>query len=671
MGSASKRMIELVTLLDVYNYQYYVKNKPAISDYEFDMLMKELETLEKQENLVLPNSPTRRIGSDLDNEFKEVHREKVMGSIANCYDKDELLKWMQTIAPVGTVFTVGPKYDGTSCSLIYKNGILEQASTRGNGYVGSDITENARTIQSIPLKLDMDDFDYGDCEIRGEILMPKSAFQKLNKERIEQGLEPFANERNAAAGSIKQLNSKITASRGLIFRPFAMFTDDPRITSQTEMTVLARALGFYTDIPDFVSSDPYEVIRYIEEFEQKYLKNMDYCMDGVVIKVNDLKLQEKLGYSQKVPYWAKAFKFKQESASTKLLNVEWFVGRSGKLTPVGILDTVNVDGSNISNVTLNNMNYINNMDIRIGSYVFIEKGGAVIPKVTGIDYERHILENKDFENCKKVEEPSVCPVCGKPVTKKENADGDEGIHLYCSNEDCEAKVLARLEYFVSKDCMDIDGLGTKILATLYEFNNVHNWYDLYALKEGDLTYLGKNGQKIYENIQKSKSMPADRVLTALGIPMIGKVASKALLEDFGSIRDLYTDITNYHGDKLYADKPIGNAAMDELCAYVLNENNQKIFAKLFELLNYTYISNKSVGGPLEGKTLLATGTLENFPREEIKDSIINNGGKYASSVSKKLDYLIVGSKPGASKVAKATELGIKMISESEYLDLIK
>ena len=232
--------------------------------------------------------------------------------------------------------------------------------------------------------------------------------------------------------------------------------------------------------------------------------------------------------------------------------------------------------------------------------------------------------------------------------------------------------MAKLEYFVSKDCMDIDGLGTKIMESLYEHNNVRNWYDLYMLKEEDLGYLGKNGQKIYENIQKLKSMPADRVLTALGIPMIGKVASKALLEDFGSIRDLYTDITEYHGDKLYNDKPIGNAAMEELCAYVLNESNQKIFAKLFELLNYTYISNKPVGGgPLEGKTLLATGTLENFPREEIKDSIINNGGKYASSVSKKLDYLIVGSKPGASKVAKATEHGIKMISESEYLDLIK
>jgi DNA ligase (NAD+) len=398
---------------------------------------------------------------------------------------------------------------------------------------------------------------------------------------------------------------------------------------------------------------------------------MDYCMDGVVIKVNDLSWQEKLGYSQKVPYWAKAFKFKQESASTKLLNVEWFVGRSGKLTPVGILDTVSVDGSNISNVTLNNMNYINSLDIRIGSYVFIEKGGAVIPKVTGIDYERHILENYDFEACKKIEEPLVCPVCGQPVVKKENVDGNEGIHLYCLNKDCEAKVIARLEYFVSKDCMDIDGLGTSTLVSLYEFNNVRNWFDLYTLKEADFTYLGKNGQKVYENIQKSKDMPADRVLTALGIPMIGKVAAKALLECYGSIKDIYTDITDYHGDKLFAEKPIGTAASNELVAFVLDSDNEKLFANLFELLNCTYISNKPVGGPLEGKTLLATGTLENFPREEIKDSIINNGGKYASSVSKKLDYLIIGSKPGASKVAKATELGIKMISESEYLDLIK
>lgn len=386
---ASKRMIELVALLNAYNYQYYVKNKPTISDYEFDMLLKELETLEKQEGIILPTSPTQRVGSDLENEFKEVKREKVMGSIANCYDKDELLKWMQTVVPAGIEFTVGPKYDGTSCSLIYKNGELVQASTRGNGIVGSDITENARTIKSIPLSIPLMD----DCEIRGEILMPKSSFQKLNKERLEQGLEPFANERNAAAGSIKQLNSRITAERNLIFRPFCVFCDNANFEKQTEMINFANSIGFYTDIQDFTSADPYKIIRYIEDFEQKYLKNMDYCMDGVVIKVNDLNWQEKLGYSQKVPYWAKAFKFKQESASTKLIDVKWFVGRTGKLTPVGILEPVQVDGTIIKQVTLNNIEYINNMNIQIGSYIFIERGGQVIPKVTGVDYERNLLNN--------------------------------------------------------------------------------------------------------------------------------------------------------------------------------------------------------------------------------------------------------------------------------------
>ena len=386
---ASKRMIELVALLNAYNYQYYVKNKPTISDYEFDMLLKELETLEKQEGIILPTSPTQRVGSDLENEFKEVKREKVMGSIANCYDKDELLKWMQTVVPAGTEFTVGPKYDGTSCSLIYKNGELVQASTRGNGMVGSDITENARTIKSIPLSIPLMD----DCEIRGEILMPKSSFQKLNKERLEQGLEPFANERNAAAGSIKQLNSRITAERNLIFRPFCVFCGNANLEKQTEMINFANSIGFHTDIQDFTSADPYKIIRYIEDFEQKYLKNMDYCMDGVVIKVNDLNWQEKLGYSQKVPYWAKAFKFKQESASTKLIDVKWFVGRTGKLTPVGILEPVQVDGTIIKQVTLNNIEYINNMNIQIGSYIFIERGGQVIPKVTGVDYERNLLNN--------------------------------------------------------------------------------------------------------------------------------------------------------------------------------------------------------------------------------------------------------------------------------------
>jgi DNA ligase (NAD+) len=666
---ASKRMIELAALLNMYNYQYYVLNKPTVSDYEFDMLLKELETLEKQEGIVLPSSPTQRIGSDLENGFKEVHREKVMGSIANCYDKDELLKWMQSVAPAGTMFTVGPKYDGTSCSLIYKKGVLMQASTRGNGYVGSDITENARTIKSIPLVIPMKDYD---CEIRGEILMPKSSFQKLNKERIEQGLEPFANERNAAAGSIKQQSSRIAAERGLIFRPFAVDCTEAHFTAQSEMTKFADGMGFIIDIPDFNSTNPQEIIDYLDEFEQKYLKNMDYCMDGVVIKVNDLSLQDKLGYSQKVPYWAKAFKFKQESASTKILDIDWQVGRTGKLTPVGILEPVQVDGSMISNVTLNNIDFITDMDIRLNSYVFIEKGGAVIPKVTGIDYERHILENKDFEKCVKFEAPEICPCCGSKLEKKINQDGQEGAHIYCTNENCRERVLANLSYFVSKDCMDIDGLSIKTLEKMYDVLNLRKWYDLYNYTLEDLYRIGigKNAEKIVANIQASRQKPAERALIALGIPMIGKVASAALLESYRSIRNLYVDIVDNAGSKLFSGNIIGPAAQKELYAYILKNTND--FNFLFNLLNFTYICKaKSTDGPLSGKTILATGTFNNFSRDGIKDSVIQNGGTYASSVSKKLDFLIVGSAPGSSKIDKANALNIKMITEAEYLDLIK
>ena len=673
MGTASKRMIELVSILNACNYQYYVLNKPTMSDYEFDMLLKELETLEKQENIILPNSPTLRVGSDLENDFKEVKRERIMGSIANCYDKDELLKWMQSVAGPGTVFTVGPKYDGTSCSLEFEDGVLFRASTRGNGYVGSDITENARTIQSIPLKLnELYGEQVGKIEIRGEIMMPKSSFQKLNKERVEQGLEPFANERNAAAGSIKQLNSRITAGRNLIFRPFAIYTDEVEITTQTGMTDVAKKLGFYVDIPDYVSDDPKMIIKYVEEFEQKFLKNMDYCMDGVVIKVNDIALQNKLGYSQKVPYWAKAFKFKQEFASTKLTGVEWQIGRSGKLNPVGILDTVEVDGSKITNVTLNNMDFINDMDIRIGSYVFIEKGGAVIPKVTGVDYERHILENINFDECKKIEEPTVCPCCGGKVEKRINQDGQEGAHIYCTNENCRERVISGLSYFVSKDCMDIDGLSIKTLEKMYDSLNLRKWYDLYGYTVEDLYSigLGKNAEKIYSNIQMSKQMPAERALIALGIPMIGKVASIALMEAYGNIRDMYVDIIDNAGTKLYTENPIGQAAQKELCAYVIK--NSKDFLVLFDLLNFTYIYKvKPADGALSGKTILATGTLKNFSRDGIKESVIQNGGNYASSVSKKLDFLIVGDAPGSSKIEKAKALGLKMITEDEYLALIK
>lgn len=425
MDISKNGMIEdLVEELNKANYDYYVKCEPTMSDYMFDMKMKQLEELEAETGYILPYSPTQRVGSDLQEGFTTVERKRVMGSIANCYDIDELRSWMKSVVDYDKIMTwiIEPKYDGVSCSLIYVDGVLVSASTRGSGFKGDNILENVKTIRSIPLKLKINGNKndgthvYPDIvndrrftgiyvpryvEVRGEILMSKTEFKRINKERAEQGLPLFANERNCAAGSIKQLDPKVTASRKLLFMPFAVFVDEDDNFNNTYLTTQAQALtvaeifGFHT--PNYwLAVDDYTVTVLVKEFEQRFLKRQDYCMDGCVIKFDTIADQLKAGYTQKVPKWAKAFKFKQESVSTKLLSVEWQMGRTGKLTPVGILEPVEIDGSTVSKASLNNIDYINQLNLQIGAYVFVEKGGAVIPKVTGVDYERCVQENIDL-----------------------------------------------------------------------------------------------------------------------------------------------------------------------------------------------------------------------------------------------------------------------------------
>lgn len=413
MNNIEQQLRNLVDELNLMNYQYYVLCSPTISDYDFDMKLKELEVLEASSGIVLPDSPTQRVGSDVQEDFAEVSRTRVMGSIANCYDIDELRKWCESIEATnnGNVsFLLEPKYDGLSCSLIYKNGILVEASTRGTGYKGSDITKNAKTIKSIPLKLSLNgdpkqdiisDWHYEGLyvpehvEIRGEILLPKSELAAINKEREDHGLPQFANERNAAAGSIKQLDPAVTASRNLIFKPYGVYSNDESfskkyLNEQHKMLDIAEIFGFLRGWY-LRCANTYTVQSMIAEFEDRFLHNQDYCMDGCVVKVNNISQQDEIGYTQKVPKWAKAFKFKQKQASTKLIKVEWQMGRTGKLTPVALLDPISVDGSTITKASLNNMDYINELGLETGQYVFVEKGGGVIPKVTGVDYERTVL----------------------------------------------------------------------------------------------------------------------------------------------------------------------------------------------------------------------------------------------------------------------------------------
>lgn len=669
-----ERIHKLIEELNDANYNYYVLNKPVMDDFTFDMKLKELEKLEKEENYILPYSPTQRIGSDLQKEFGTVTRKRVMGSIENCYETDELQKWLDQF---DESFLIEPKYDGTSCSIVYKNGILVEASTRGNGYTGSDITNQVKTIRNVPLKLQINDVDIaGDwhydniyvpdtVEVRGEVLMPKSVFNKLNQERIDGGLEPFANERNAAAGSLKQLDPNVTASRGLIFKPYALFTDDQKFADsylkfQHNMLDIAEIFGF--DQPFYMRAiDSYTVLTFISEFEDRFLYNQDYCMDGCVVKLNDLSSQDEIGYTQKVPKWAKAFKFKQEQASTKLLDIEMQMGMSGQISFVAHLEPIEVDGSVITRATVNNVDYIKKMDLHIGDYVIIQKNGAVIPGIVGVDYER---TESSGEERKEFVVPHVCPFCGTPLVKY----ADDGANLYCIAKDCKEHNLMKLNHFVKKECMNIDGLSIKTLRKLFDNGFFNKWQDLYKFRYEDFVAFGLGGKvskHIIDEIEKSKSVPADRVLYALGVRMIGRITAKRIMDKFGSFQSL---MEAQSLDDFIMDG-VGEAAASAMFLYVID--NKPILQDVIDILNPPYKNETNSSGKLSGLKILATGKLDGFSRDGIKECVESNGGTYASSISGNLDYLIVGEKAGDAKLKKAEKLGIKMINEQEFLKLIE
>lgn len=678
-----KKIEELVDFLNDCNHSYYVLNDPKISDYDFDMKLKELEALEAETGYVLPYSPTQRIGSDLQQEFRDVVRENVMGSIANCYVMDELGEWL---AQFEESFIVEPKYDGTSCSIIYRDGILVEASTRGDGYKGSDITDNVKTIKNVPLKLKVNDtgvtgdYHYNDIyvpheiEVRGEILMPKSVFRELNEKRAEEGLKLFANERNAAAGSLKQLDSRITAERGLIFKPYGVYTSDVDfrtryIQYQHNMLDVAEIFGF--DEPAYWRcADAATVLTMVSEFRERFLNEQDYCMDGCVIKLDSFLSQQAAGYTQKVPKWAKAFKFEQERVSTKLIDVEMQMGMSGQISFVAVLDPVEIDGSVVSKSTLNNIDYISKMDLHIGDYVFVQKNGAVIPGVCGVDYERNELEGVVRKD---IIVPSVCPFCGAPLTKKD----EDGAHLYCVNRDCKEKLVQKLNHFVKKGCMNIDGLSIKTIRKMFDAGVVTRWQDLYELTYEKLVGVGIGktvSKKILCQIGESvMNGNGYKTLASLSIPMIGDVTSKKIMEYFGDI----TEMVNASESEIAGIDGVGEVAASELVKYI-NENKSE-FDDVVRLLPHIYekrVIAPAVNGNGElnlcfaGKKMLATGKFDHFSRESIKESIVAHGGIYASAIGFSLNYLVVGKDAGASKLRKAKEYGTVILTEDEYIEKI-
>lgn len=658
---AEKRIKELREEIRYHERKYYVENAPVISDYQFDMLMKELEHLESLfPDLITPDSPTQRVGGEPAEGFPTVFHDKPMLSLDNTYSYEEIREFekrIKRIIPEEKIDYVAElKIDGLSMSIVYENGILVRGVTRGDGIKGEDVTHNVRTIRSIPLKIE----ETRKVEVRGEIYLPFASFKKINEERMEKGEPLFANPRNAAAGSMRTLDPKEVAGRGLDSFIYYIFIDgnEPFETHWENLSLLKK-LGFKTNPNSRYCRDIEEVIEFCEEWNEKKEK-LDYEIDGVVIKVNSVRLQKLLGATSKFPRWAIAYKYPPKQAVTKLKEIIVQVGRTGALTPVAVFDPVELSGSTVSRATLHNEEEVQRKDIRIGDYIIVEKAGEVIPYVVGPVKERRTGEEKIFVM------PKNCPVCGSEVYKPEGE-----VISRCLNASCPAKVKESILHFASRKAMNIEGLGDALVDQLVEKNLVRSISDLYHLKYEDLVKLERMGPKssknLLEQIEKSKENDLSKLIYALGIRYVGEHIAEILAENFDSIDEL----ARAKREELLRIREIGEKVAESIEMFFKQKEN----LELIERLKSAGVNVKSkrekkvVKDILKGKTFVITGTLSKYRREEAEKLIISLGGKVSSSVSSKTDYLIVGADPG-SKLEKAKALGVKTISEEEFLEMI-
>lgn len=655
-------------LLKKYSDAYYNENKSLISDYEYDKLLKELEELEKKyPEYASENSPTQNVGASVrENKFKKVEHVHPMLSLANSYNSGEVLDFIERIKKrIGNEqelkYCLEVKLDGLSISLTYEQGKLVRAVTRGDGYIGEDVTENIMQIESVVKELPQ----AIDMEIRGEVVLPLENFEKLNAARYEKGEELFANPRNAASGTLRQLDSRIVKERGLdAYFYFLVEAEKLGIKSHSESIKFLESLGIKT-------TGIFEILensKQIDEriiFWEKEREKLPYETDGLVIKVDEINLWEEIGYTSKTPRWAIAYKFPAHQVSTILNDITWQVGRTGKLTPVAELEEVELSGSRVKRASLHNINEIQRKDIRIGDRVFIEKAAEIIPQVV-----KAIKEDRKG-NEKIIVEPENCPICNHKLEREEGL-----VDIKCVNEECPAKIQGEIEYFVSRDALNIMGLGSKIIEKFIELGYIKNVADIYDLKNHreDLEKLDKMGKKSIDNllssIENSKTREYDKVIYSLGISFIGKVASKILAKSSKNIDNLskmsFEELTTIDG--------IGEIAAKEIISYFSKEKNKNLIKTLKEKglkfeITETENSQISENKNFSGKTFLFTGTLKHFTRDQIKEEIEKLGGKNLSAVSKNLDYLIVGEKAG-SKLKKAQEISsIKILTEEEFIEL--
>lgn len=658
---AKRRIEELRKEIDRHAYKYYVLDDPEISDVEYDRLIKELTELEDQyPELKTPDSPTVRVGLRPIDSFKEVVHEHRLFSLDNTYSAEEVMQFDKRIREALNVDSVQYvcelKIDGLSISLKYEDGLLLRGATRGNGFVGEDVTENIKAIKSIPLRLRKD----LSIELRGEVYLPKDVFNELNKVRAESNLQLFANPRNAAAGTLRQLDPREVSKRKLSAF-FYQIVEPERfgLKSQSEQLEFLRTIGLKVE-PNFEVADGTEDVI---EFWKKWsgLKSsLNYAVDGTVVKVEDLHLQQELGYTTKAPRWAIAFKFPAEQATTKLTGVTLGVGRLGTITPVAELEPVQLAGTTVKRASMHNFDFVREKDIRIFDTVIVEKAGEIIPQIV-----KSIPDKRTGEE-QRIDPPSQCPVCGGQVGKER----EEDVALKCLNPACPAKLSRRIQFFCSRDGMDIEGLGEKLVERIVEAGLVKRPSDLYKLSENDLLDLGegigeKTAGKLIEAIDKSRKNPLFKLITGLGIPGVGSKLARDLSNYFGSLHALISASEM----ELKEVSGIGEQLASDIRNYL---SAAGVREEIEELMKYVNTQEESVGGvkPLKGLKFVVTGTLPNYSRKEIQEKIIELGGEVVSSVSKNTDYLLVGENPG-SKEGKARSLGIKIIGEKEFEEMVK
>lgn len=657
-----QRIEELRRQLEFHNHKYYVENAPEISDFDFDRMMRELQDLEAAHpEFADPDSPTARVGSDISAEFATVRHRYPMLSLGNTYSLDELHEFLERIEREGgpTEYVCELKFDGTAISLTYQDGRLLRAVTRGDGVQGDDVTANIRTVRSVPLRLRGSDWP-AFFEIRGEVLMPYASFDKINAEREAAGEPLFANPRNAAAGTLKQQQSAVVARRGLDCTLYQLSGDDLPFETHWQSLQKAREWGFKVSEYARICRSAAEVDAFIAHWDEAR-RELPFPTDGVVIKVNSFAERRKIGFTAKAPKWAVAYKFKAEQALTRLVSVDFQVGRTGAVTPVANLEPVQLAGTTVRRATLHNAEQMALLDIRPGDMVYVEKGGEIIPKITGVELAERPADSKPFRYI------DTCPECGTPLVRYEG----EAKH-YCPNQSgCRPQIIGRIIHFIRRKAMDIDGLGEETVELLYENGLVHDISDLYDLRAEQLAHLPRLGEKSAENIVRSVRaslrVPFQRVLFGLGIRFVGETTAKYLADHFRSL----DAVMHASREELVEADEVGGKIADAILDYFADSENLRIIGRLRDAgVQFEAEERALASETLAGKSFVISGRFADHSRDELKELIELHGGRNLAAVSASVDFIVAGENMGPAKLKKAEKLGVRIISEQEFIAML-